>query len=711
MARPDGSLLHTSRVDIPPAALIRLSSTVCTGRVRLSARTATDRAAMRPTGGRRHADRRQFAESPSGGPMTVSTARRVRRTLLGLLIGCATLPVVTAGAQQVHAAPGACGAATPAALGAFFDSRMPERLRESKVPGAAVSVAAGGTTAFAKGYGVADLERGVPFDASRSLARIASISKLFTWTAVMQQVEAGRLDLDADVNQYLTEFKVPATYRQAITLRHLMSHTAGFEDVGVGIGARDAADVSPLDRYLAEHMPARIRPPGVISAYSNYGAALAGHLVAKVSGEPYDRYVKRHVLDPLGMAHSTAAEPVPPGLAGVLARSYDTEYDPPKVYPFTFDRMPPDGSVTATATDMANFMNAHLHEGRFGDRRILSPETTARMHQRSFSADPRLDGYAHGFKERTVNGHRVLMHDGGWEGFRSILMLVPACDLGLFVTTNSPGGGTEGMQNLIDQFFDTFAPGDGTVTRTGPAAGATAGTARSAAPQAGFYKPTRHNASSIEKVTTLLGPARLTVDRSGTVHFRGKSWRPQGDGLYRADDGDRLVFLAGPDATRYVATDTSAAELMPPAETLPVNLAALLALLLPTLGLLVTPFAGLVRRIRRRPARASGTWRLARGLAAGAAVLAVAFLVGLAVTLFGDTGEFLYHVPLSFTLLLAVPVLAFAVALAATALTVRAWRGAGAGFVARIHQVTLLTGLTAVAWFLWQWNLLGWQFP
>lgn len=658
--------------------------------------------------------------------MTVSTARRVGRTLLGFLVGCAAVPgVVTAGAPQARAAPGACGAVTPAALGAFFDSRMPERLRESRVPGAAVSVAAGGTTAFARGYGVADLERGVPFDASRSLTRIASISKLFTWTAVMQQVEAGRLDLDADVSRYLTGFRIPATYRQPVTLRHLMSHTAGFEDVGVGIAARDAADVAPLDRYLADHMPARIRPPGVVSAYSNYGAALAGHLVAQVSGEPYDRYVQRHLFDPLGMTHSTAAEPVPPGLAGDLARSYDTEYDPPRRYPFIFDRMPPDGSVTSTATDMANFMNAHLRQGRFGDRRILSPETAALMHQRSFSADPRLDGYAHGFREGTVNGHRVLTHDGGWEGFRSILMLVPACDLGLFVTTNSPGGGAEEMQDLVDQFFDTFAPADGTATGTRDATGAMVSTARSAAPQAGFYKPTRHNMSSIEKVTTLLAPARLTVDRSGAVHFRGRDWLPQGDGLYRADDGERLVFLAGPDGTRYVATDTSAAELMPPAETLPVNFAALLTLLLPTIGLLALPLAALVRRIRRRPARATGrwrlacrhparttgAWRLARGLAAGAAVLAVMFLVGLAVTLFGDTGDFLYHVPLSFTLLLAVPVVALAVGLAATVLTVRAWRGAGAGLIVRIHQVTLLVGLAAVAWFCWQWNLLGWQFP
>jgi CubicO group peptidase (beta-lactamase class C family) len=640
-----------------------------------------------------------------------------RRTLLGLIISVVAVPAAGAFARPAHAAPAGCTPATGAALTEFFDGALPDRMKQARVPGAAVSVAAGGRTAFTKGYGTADLEHRAPFDASRSLVRIASISKLFTWTAVMQQVQAGRLDLDADVNRYLTDVTVPNTYPQPVTLRHLMSHTAGFEGFSVGTAARDAADVPPLGDYLADHMPARIRPPGEISAYSNYGAALGGHIVAQVSGEAYDQYIQRHLLDPLGMARSTAAEPVPAALAGDLARSYDTDVTPPTAYPFTFDRMPPDGSVTTTAADMANFMNAHLHQGRFGAGRILSPETAARMHQRSFTADPRVDGYAHGFKERTVNGHRVLMHDGGWEGFASLLMLVPDCDLGLFLTMNSLSGGGPEMQAVVDAFFDRFAPertGANGTTLVGDRAGAdrtAVGAARPAAPKAGFYKPTRHNATSFEKVTTLLSPARLAVDGDGTVSFRGKRWAPQGDGSYRAPDGDRLVFLVGTDGRRYVGTDGSAAELMPPSETLVVNGAVLLAILLPALGALAMPITALVRRMRRRPTRTTATWRSARRLAVTAVLLGVLFLGGLTATLLGQTDEFLFQVPLTFTLLLALPVLALAVATAATGLTVTSWRGAGAGVTARIHQVIVLTGMVALTGFLWQWNLLGWQAP
>jgi CubicO group peptidase (beta-lactamase class C family) len=624
--------------------------------------------------------------------------------LFGLLVGVAA-PVVGAVPGAAEAASPTCTNIAPSTLAEFFDDTLPGALRHDGVPGAVVSVVSGNTTAFAKGYGVADVEHGTPFSESRSLVRIASISKLFTWTAVMQQVEAGRLDLNANVNRYLKDFQIPDTYPRPVTLRDLMDHTAGFEDYIIGTAAANAADVPPLGEYLARYMPARIRPPGEISAYSNYGAALAGYIVAQVSGEPFDGYVRRHLFDPLGMAHSTATEPVPAGLAADLARSYDSEVSPPRRIPFTFDPTPPDGSVSTTATDMANFMNAHLHDGRFGTNTILTPATTALMHERSFTADPRLDGYAHGFKERTINGHRVLMHDGGWEGFRSILMLVPGCDLGLFLSTNSTGGAGTATTGLVNTFFDRFAPADTTASTSDTAKKATAA-------HAGFYQPTRHNESTVEKVGSLLGPMRLTVGTDGTVHFKGQNWSRQADGAYRSADGtDRLVFLAGADGRRYVATDGPAYELMSRGETLPFNLLILLLVVVPALGLVALPLVWLLRRITRRPTTTTAAWRAARRLTAGTAVLAVVFLAGLTATLIGDTDAFRYHVPLGFRVLLGVPIVALGAAVVAAVLTVRAWRGAGAGVIARVHQVTLLTGMVALAWFVWQWNLFGWQYP
>jgi len=623
------------------------------------------------------------------------------RALLGLLLSVVALPVLGP-ATPAAAAPAGCGAATPAALAGFFDGIVPGRLASDNVPGAVVSVVDGDRTVFAKGYGTANLQTGAAFDPARSLVRIASITKLFTWTAVMQQVEAGRLDLNAEVNQYLKAFKIPKTYPEPVTLLTLMNHTAGFEDRIIGTGARTAADVPALERYLADNMPARIRPPEEVSAYSNYGAALAGYIVSQVSGEPYDRYVQDHLFAPLGITHSTATEPVPAPLAGNLAASYDSETHPPRRIPFTFDPLSPDGSISITASDLANFMNAQLNQGRFGNQSILTPAGTALMQERSYAADPRLGGYAHGFRDRTFNGHRVLMHDGGWEGFQSVLVLIPGCHLGVFVSANATGG-ADAFADLMPKFFDRFTPDVSAAAAPAPAS--------TTEPQAGFYEPTRHNESSVEKLTTLLGQLRLTVGGDGTVHFQGKEWTPQGNGFYEAAGGtDHLVFHTGAGGRRYVVTDVTAFQLMGPGEQLPVSLVILLVLAVLGLSALVVLLTGAGRKLLRRPAATTAGWRAARTLAAGAAVLGLVFLLLLAMVLLGDTGAFLYSVPLSFRLLLCLPVLVLATAGLALAGTVARWRASGAGRVARIHQVTLLAGLATFAWFAWQWNLIGWQF-
>jgi hypothetical protein len=276
------------------------------------------------------------------------------------------------------------------------------------------------------------------------------------------------------------------------------------------------------------------------------------------------------------------------------------------------------------------------------------------------------------------------------------MILVPGCDLGLFVSTNS-NGGNDAMTDLIPAFFDRFVPTPD-VPDTMPTPALTK-------PQAGFYQPTRHNESTVEKITNLLGPARLSIDGDGTVHFGGKEWKPQPDGRYGLADGsDHLSFRVGTGGRRYIVTDRTAYELMHASETPMVNLVVLLLFLVPALSALVLPFAAL----RRRPR--STTWRAARWLAASAALLGVGFLVGLTLVLLGDTSEFLYGVPLYFTLLLAAPVVVLGLSGVALGCTISGWRASGAGVVARIHHVSLLVGLAALAWFLWQWNLIGWQY-
>jgi hypothetical protein len=257
---------------------------------------------------------------------------------------------------------------------------------------------------------------------------------------------------------------------------------------------------------------------------------------------------------------------------------------------------------------------------------------------------------------------------------------------------------------LVPAFFDRFVPesGDASLRASGPAS-----SLPTTEPRAGFYKPTRHNESDVEKLVTLLGPLRLRVDDDGTIRFKGKEWSPQGEGIYAATDGsDHLVFLASPEGQTYAATDGPTYQLMPASESLTVNLAVLALIAVVALSALAVPLA----RLRRRRPRPATTWRVARGLTAGALGLGLGFLVLLLVQLLGDTGDFLYGAPAHFAMLLALPIVVMLMAAAGMVLTVRGWRAAAVTLTARLHQVMLLIGLSTFVGFCWQWNLIGWQY-
>src|SRR5688572_30001348 len=197
------------------------------------------------------------------------------------------------------------GVKDAAELEAFLDGVMNAHLRYQPLAGATLSVVKDGQVVLVKGYGYADLDKRLRVDGEQTLFRPGSTSKLFTWTAVMQLVEQGKLDLDADVNQYIPDFKLPEAFGKPITLRNLMTHTAGLEDGGLGyLFQKGPEQFQPMGEALAAHMPGRVRPPttdfgadGTNSSYSNWGTALAGHIVASQSGLSFEDYVKQNIFD------------------------------------------------------------------------------------------------------------------------------------------------------------------------------------------------------------------------------------------------------------------------------------------------------------------------------------------------------------------------------------------------------------------------------
>ena len=653
----------------------------------------------------------------SGAGVATSITMLVLSAVLALL----TLPVTPAPAlaegvpaATAHSAPPAASALGPTdaqELEAFLDRVITQQMADEHIVGVTVAVVKDGRLFFAKGYGQADRERGTPVVADQTLFRVGSVAKPVTGTAVMQLVEQGRLDLHADINTYLKEFQVPATYPQPITLAHLLTHTAGFEEKG-GLYARTAAELEPLGPYLQRTLPARVRPPGELAAYSNHGVALAGYIVAQAAGMPYEQYVDEHILWPLGMRHSTARQPVPPELAADLARGYTYTNGTDRAEPFEYVQTTPAGALSATATDMASFMIAHLQEGRFDGTRLLQAATAQEMHRRHFTNDPRLGGLAYTFTELTQNNQRLLLHGGDTDLFHATLALLPEHQVGLFVVNNTLGGAAAPPQ-LLAAFLDRYYPAPA-VTAPRPPADFPARADRFT----GIYMSSRLGNTTLIKVAALVGPpVSVGASTDGYLVIAGLApaptrWVEVEPLLFQqVDSQDRLAFradsqghithlFAGP-----VAFERGAWHDAPALHVGVLGLAALVFLS----ALLLWPSGGLVRR--RRGAPRSGALHLARWLAGATGALFLVFLLGLALALaLLDERQFNYGLPPLLAALLALALLATALTVGVVVGAGLAWRRRAWGVLGRVHYTLLALAALACVWELHYWNLLGFRF-
>jgi len=469
-------------------------------------------------------------------------------------------PVLIALAAALLSATAACGQATtqpaaPAAasvpgtppltqenLDAWLDGLVPNAMRTGDIPGAVVVVVKDGKILTERGYGYADVARRIPVDPARTLFRPGSITKAFTWTAVMQLVEAGKLDLDVDVNRYL-DFKIPPRDGKPITMRNIMTHTSGFEERVKGIIG--PAPQPSLGAYLKAWTPKRIFAPGAVPAYSNYASALAGYIVERVSGQPLDDYMDQHVLGPLGMTQSTFRQPLPANLRPLMSEGYLTGSGPPRYYEFVGPA--PAGGLTATGHDMGAFMIAHLQNGRFGAGQILSPSTAEQMHAIQPRIYPALHGMALGFYEHSRNGHRVIAHDGGTQFFWSDMHLFLDDGVGVFISLNAPGK-TNAASVVQDALFQSFADRYFPPVAAPPARGVGITTAlRHAKLMAGPWENSRRSQSSIfSTLSGLLGPLTITANADGTISLpiprRGVvRWREIEPFVWQETDGPEKI--------------------------------------------------------------------------------------------------------------------------------------------------------------------------
>ena len=377
--------------------------------------------------------------------------------LLGGVLTASASDVSGGAAARPASAPAPAAAAMTAAdIEAFLDGIVPTQLAREDIAGAVVVVVKDGKVLFGKGYGFADVEKRKPVSVDDTLFRPGSTSKLFTWTAVMQQVEQGKLDLDKDVNAYI-DFKIPEAFGKPITLRDIMTHTPGYEDYVNDLFTTDPKSVQPLGKHVATHQPHRICPPGATPAYSNYATALAGYIVERVSGKPFEAYIEEFITRPLGMAHATFRQPLPPDLEPLMSKGY--RLGSGKAEKYELVNPSPAGAMAASGGAMARFMIAHLQDGRYENVQILKPETAQLMHARQRGHSPDMSAMCLGFYEESRNGHRIIGHGGDTQWFHSDLHLVPDAGLGFFVSYNSAGKGEiSGRTMLWESFLDRYFP-------------------------------------------------------------------------------------------------------------------------------------------------------------------------------------------------------------------------------------------------------------
>lgn len=419
---------------------------------------------------------------------------------------------------------------------AWLDGYMPYALQRGDAAGAVVVVVKDGKILTQRGFGYADVAHRRPVDPGRTLFRQASISKLITWIAVMQMVEHGKIDLDKDINAYL-DFRIPEAFGKPITMRNLMTHRSGFEEVQRGLNSYDLKDIPPLDVALKRWVPTRIFAPGTTPAYSNYGTTLAAYIVQRVSGEPFETYAIRHIFAPAGMTMASFSQNLPPNLRSQVASGYNRGSGAPSR--LELNSFWPAGGLSATGTDMGRFMVAHLENGGA----LLKPETARLMHDSILKAIPPLNGMALGFYEQNINGRRALSHAGDTLTFHSQLWLLPDERVGIYMSMNAAG--TEKVSgpirsHLFDAFADRYYPH---VQKDGRVDAATA--ARHVRMMVGTYNKTRRSETSFLKALELSGQIRVDTDAQGGLRVKAapgiggedRKWVEIAPFVWRESDG------------------------------------------------------------------------------------------------------------------------------------------------------------------------------
>jgi CubicO group peptidase (beta-lactamase class C family) len=553
------------------------------------------------------------------------------------LIAATTALLIATFAGNAVAADSATPELTSADVSAWLDGMVPYAMNTGDIAGGVIVVVKDGQVLAQKGYGYADVAAKKPVDPERTMFRAGSVAKLVVHSAVMQLVEQGKLDLDADIQQYL-DFPVPDAdaHGKPVTLHNLMTHTGGFEELVRGLMASDPKVFMPLETYVKATKPSRIFPPGEVPSYCNYCVALEGYIVQRVSGEGFDDYLDKHIFAPLGMSSSTFRQPLPSQFAEQISTGYRTASQPPGYFELVGPA--PAGSLSTTGADMARFMIAQMQAYSGTQTPLLGHETAQRMQTTMFRAVPPSLGMSIGFFERDRNGHRVREHGGDTQFFHSKLAMFMDDDVGIFLSFNSTG--KEGAVGpLREAIFAQFA------ARYFPAPLAELPPAKHAQESArvvtGRYSASRRAETTFFKLFSLLGQSSIAPDEKGVLTVPGlnelngkpKQWHEVAPWVWRESHGPEQVAAKVEGDVKMLSADEVGGILV----LLPVPWQQSGAWILPMVGIatailaltvLAWPIAAWRRRKRGTPLALSPRELQIYRVARLVALIDVVFLIG-----------------------------------------------------------------------------------
>jgi CubicO group peptidase (beta-lactamase class C family) len=312
-----------------------------------------------------------------------------------------------------------------------------------RVPGVAVAVLQGGEPVMVQGFGVKNLVTGEPVDAHTSF-EIGSCSKAYTAAAAALLVEDGRIGWDDPVKRVMPEL---ALYDPAITdqvsLRDLLSHRVGLSRAHLAEFGSDLSRAEVLARAVDAPKLAEFRAR---HCYSNLGFVIAAEVVSRLAGEPFDRFVARHFLEPLGMADSTAVGQGWRAIANVAYPHEEWDYRQIPVMPLDHDNLMGAGSLYVSAHDAVAWLQLQL--GRSG---LIEQASLDEMHRVQIETS---HAYGLGWEIGTNEGRRFVAHSGATRGFRSRTRIEPEIGYASFVAVNGEGGAPQTISGFINQLLN-----------------------------------------------------------------------------------------------------------------------------------------------------------------------------------------------------------------------------------------------------------------